>query len=202
LPDPFRNVPTEALLQRVADARESGDWTAARGEWEACIARARERVVNVVDRYVAKGWIPRADHEDVVQEALIRGARSLVVNLRSLSADAFFAAMVRCADFQCRDVGRKVMRREQHERAADPPEDWRPGDAGWSWQREQDLRETGALLDDLIAQLPDVRAQKLLVLQRLGVGDAEIAGQLGISIANVHTIRSRALKHLRGLMDR
>ena len=67
----------------------------------------RVRVVNVVDRYVAKGWIPRDDHEDLVQEALWRGGRSLVESLHSLSADSFFAAMVTVADYQCRDTARQ-----------------------------------------------------------------------------------------------
>ena len=54
---------------------------------------------------------------------------------------------------------------------------------------------------ELIPRLRDVRARKLLTLQRLGVADARIATQLDVSVANVQTIRSRALKELRGLID-
>ena len=95
----FRKIPTETLLRRVDAARAQGDWTTARREWEACIARARNRVVVVVDRYVyAKRWIVEADHEDTVQDALIRAGRSLVHSLESLSEDSFFAAVVTVAD--------------------------------------------------------------------------------------------------------
>jgi DNA-directed RNA polymerase specialized sigma24 family protein len=69
------------------------------------------------------------------------------------------------------------------------------------WRRDDEIRAAAATLDDLIPRLRDKRARKLLMLQRLGVQDSEIARQLGISLANVHTIRSRALKELRGLID-
>ena len=211
--DQYRKLPTETLLRRVASARAAGDWTAARGEWEACIARARERVVNVVETYVAKGWIPRDMKEDVVQEALIRGARRLVRNLDSLAPDAFFAAMVRVAEFQCRDEGRRVMRREQHERSLDEPAGWSDDESAGrydaalnreatsGWERAEDARDADRLFDELVPQLKNARARRIILMQRLGIKDAQIAAELDISVANVHTIRSRALKELRGLID-
>jgi len=211
--DPYRQIPTEKLLRRVADARAAGDWTTARGEWEACIARARERVVNVVDRYVRKRWIPEADHEDVVQEALVRGSRALVKNLETLTEPTFFAAMITCAHRQCQDDGRKVLRRRKHEKSLDEPAGWseeepmprywreEARDAQRSYERGAGQRDLQHTLDDAIARVKNERWRKLLTLQRLGVEDAQIAEELGISIANVHTSRHRAFKELRGLID-
>ena len=212
--DSYRSTPTATLLHRVARARHAGDWREAENEWQACIARARERVVTVVDRYVAKGWIPRADRDDVVQDALLRGARALVENLESLDGGAFFAGMVRCAQFQALDAARRHIRREQHEKRLDAPSSWStpdrdPGRYGAAagraaeerWRREDEIRTAEETLNELIPRLRDVRARKLLTLQRLGVADARIAKQLDVSVANVQTIRSRALKELRGLID-
>jgi RNA polymerase sigma factor (sigma-70 family) len=211
--DAYRHISTERLLRRVAEARAAGDWSTARGEWEACVMRARERVANVVDRYVAKGWIAGADHDDVVQEALVRGGRTLVHNLERLTEASFFAAMVRCADFQCRDDGRKLLRRRRHERSLDEPAGW-SGDepvgryareeareARAAWEREAEQQDFDRRLGDAVARLRDERARRLLTLQRLGADDASIAQELGISVPYVHTMRYRALKELRGLID-
>ena len=202
------------LLQRVAVARRRGDWTAARGEWEACIARSRERVVVVVDRYVRRGWIPDGDREDTVQKALLRAGRALIVNLDKLDEPAFFAGVVRCADFQCRDDARRQVRREQHEKPLDARSSWNDDeDSGGrydtelgviatdGWNRDREIREAGAWVDELVAQLPDERDRKLLTLQRLGLTDAAIADELGTSVGNVYQLRTRALKKLRGLID-
>jgi RNA polymerase sigma factor (sigma-70 family) len=212
--DPLRTIPTRTLLRRVAQARADGDWRAARGEWHACIARARERVVIVVDRHVAKGWIPSAERDDVVQEALLRGARALVENLDSFDEGAFFAGMVQCAKYQALDAARTHMRRERREKplAGGATESDPEGESGRHvaaanraaeehWRREAEIRTAGQTLDELIPRLRDARAHTLLTLQRLGVPDREIAERLGVSLANVHTIRSRALRELRGLID-
>jgi RNA polymerase sigma factor (sigma-70 family) len=212
--DTYRTIPTGTLLQRVARARAAGDWRIAEDEWHACIARAHERVVTVVDRYVAKGWIAASDRDDVAQDALLRGARALVENLDSLQEGAFFAGMVQCAKFQALDAARKHIRREQHVKPLDAPSSWSEPDreqgrydaaahraAEEHWRREDEIRAAAATLDELIPRLRDVRARKLLTLQRLGVPDAQIATELGISVANAQTIRSRALKELRGLID-
>lgn len=202
------------LLQRVAVARAAGDWRAARGEWEACITRARERVENVVDGYVVKGWIPRDESEDVVQDTLIRAGRRLVETLDRLDENAFFASMVRAADFQCRDEGRKQMRRQMKEKPLDQPSS--RGDDGDAtgrfaadearqaeeqWLRDAEVRQAGKDVDDLIPRLRDPRAQKILTLQRLGHKDPAIAEELGLSMVNLYKIRSRALMELRGLID-
>lgn len=218
LSDQYRQIPTDKLLRRVAAARAAGDWTTARGEWEACIARAMQRVGYVVERYVAKGWIPPDEREDTVHDALMRGAKALVENLDSLSEDAFFAGMVQVAKYQCMDAGRKHMRREQHEQQLDERDesdsDGRKGrhddavreQATADWHRDVRAGEIQDVLARALAQLTE-RERKVVMSQRLGITDEELADEFETSTNNVQQIRSRALKklrtnkELRGLID-
>ena len=185
----------------------------------ACVTRARERVVNVVDRYVyAKRWILESDHEDTVQEALIRAGRSLVTSLDSLSEDSFFAAVVTVADFQCRDNGRKQMRREQNEKALDEHASADPDDqrgrqdpeiakrATGDWHRDHRALDAGDALRRALAQLTE-KERAVVMGPNLGVADDELAARFETSVNNVQQIRSRAHgklrqnKELRGLID-
>jgi RNA polymerase sigma factor (sigma-70 family) len=215
--DEFRKIPTAKLLARVAQARADGNWRTASPEWWSCIARAKERVVNVVDRYVAKGWIPRDQHGDVVQEALIRGARRLVENLEDLGENAFFAAMVQVAKFQCMDSAEAEMHRQMREKSLDRPASWaEDADEGTSqyqgaldkaartgWERDFDARELRRQLDQLIPNLKDLRAREIVAADLDGgPTDAEFAEQFDTSVNNIQQIRSRAYKELRGLIDR
>jgi len=214
--DEFRTVPTAKLLARVATARADGDWRAASAEWWSCIARARERVASVVDRYVAKGWIPKSQHADAVQEALIRGARRLVENLEDLGENAFFAGMVQVAKYQCMDHAEAEMKRQMRERSLDDPAPGRDEDeqrgrydaalakqARNDWERSLGAHDLQRLFDDLIPQLRDPRAQEIVEADRSGgPTDDEFAERLGTSTNNVQQIRSRAYKELRGLIDR
>jgi RNA polymerase sigma factor (sigma-70 family) len=218
LSDRFRKIPTEKLLQRVAEARAAGEWTTAREEWEACIARARARVVVVVDRYVyVKRWIPERDREDTVQDALIRAGR-LVNSQDSLSEDSFFAAVVTVADFQCRDAGRRQMRREQHEKALDEPASADPDDqrrrrdsdvggkATADWHRDSRALDAADALERALSQLGE-KERAVVLGPKLGVSDEELAERFETSVNNVQQIRSRAHrklrqnKELRGLID-
>jgi RNA polymerase sigma factor (sigma-70 family) len=199
VPDAFRHVPVSTLLKQVAHARAAGDWRTARPQWEACIARAKPRVEMVVDRYVAKGWIRPADRDDVVQNALIRAHRKLVENLDSLEEHVFFAAVIKAADFQCRDDARKDLKRRQrsaHEDAAEAAE------SRQRWDREEEIRAANELVDDLMRRLPNDRQRRFVALQRLGTSDADIAADLGVTMDNLYQIRSRTLKALGGLIDR
>jgi RNA polymerase sigma factor (sigma-70 family) len=201
------------LLQTVARARAQGDWRLAEREWEACIARAKQRVERVVELAVARRMIAPSDAEEVVQDALIRGARALVENLESLEEHSFFAAMVTCAKYECLDAGRKRVRRERHEKSLDAPgsqaDDDAPGrydkdlgrHAEERWDRDQEIRDAGKTVDDLLPRLRDERARKLFTLQRLGLKDEAIAEELGVTVVNLYQIRSRALRELRGMIS-
>jgi RNA polymerase sigma factor (sigma-70 family) len=217
--DQFRKIPTDKLLRRVAEARAAGDWTAARSEWEACIARARERVVFVVDKYVyVKRWIPQSDHEDTVQDALIRAGKALVENMDSLGEDAFFAAVVQVAKYQCMDDARKHMRREQHEKALDEPvssdaaeqrgrhDDAITAQATSDWQRDLRAVEVREALNRALSKLSE-KERVIVTAKHLGLTDEELAERFETSVNNVQQLRSRALrklrenKELRGLID-
>lgn len=214
MPDSFRTTPTRVLLGRVAAARAAGDWTTARAEWEACVVRARERVVVVVDRYVARGWIRPSDAEDTVQDALLRAMRRLVETLDSLDEGAFYAGVATCAGFQCQDAARRQMKHEMKEKSLDAASWGEDGEArgryegafgraaSEAWEREQAALDATSDLDALCARLRDERARKIFMLKRLGQEDPRIAEELGISVANVHTIRSRALREMKGMIDR
>jgi RNA polymerase sigma factor (sigma-70 family) len=203
-----REQPTRMLLQDVARARAAGDWTAAKPQWEACIARARARVEIVVDGYVWKKWIRQADRDDVVQRALLRAARRLVVTLDSLEERAFFAAVAQCADFQCRDDARKELQRRESSLI---PESW--DDAGDAYgtgevteaelryDREAEMNDASERVYAALDKLPNPRRKKLLTMQLLGATDAMIAEELGTTTMNVHTMRLRALKDMNGLME-
>jgi RNA polymerase sigma factor (sigma-70 family) len=209
--DRYRKLSTDLLLRRVAAARAAGDWTAARGEWEACITRARERVENVV-----RGRYGGEDREAVVQEALLRGSTKLIENLDRLDENAFFAAMVRVAYFQAHDSWRSEAAYRVHvagsldQPAANNPDDDAPGrfakqeareahERAW---RDEEATDAARRIQEAIEKLPDPRARKILTYDRLGGRtDAQIAEELGISVANVQTIRSRSLKRLRGLIE-
>jgi RNA polymerase sigma factor (sigma-70 family) len=209
--DRYRKLSTDLLLRRVAVARAAGDWTAARGEWEACVARARERVENVVRaRYHGE------DADAVVQEALLRGSTKLVENLDRLDANTFFAAMVKVAWYQSQDSWRAEKAHRENvagsldQPAGNDPEDDAPGrfaklqarEAHERARRGEEVADAARRVDEAIARLTDPRARKILTHDRLGGRtDAQIAEELGISVANVQTIRSRSLKKLRGLIE-
>lgn len=213
--DEFRHVPTEKLLARVAQARANGDWKDASREWWSCIARARERVANVVGSRVGRDLVPAAREEDIIQDALIRGARRLVETLDDLSEGSFFAAMIEVAKKQCLDEGRKYAR-EKKVRSIDGMSGW--GDdgsesgnafdhatrkrAGLAFEIGEDQRDFERILDEAIPRLKDERARVILTSDREGgTTDAELAERLGISVPNLHKIRSRAMQELRGLID-
>jgi len=208
--DKFRTASIATLLRRVERARAGGDWTRAREEWEACLARARERVENVVGRRY-KGDDPEA----VVQEALIRAGAALVVNLDKLDPDAFFAAMVTLARYQCMDTNRSEQARRRHEPGSvDAPASWGDPDgagrydreaAQWDRERAERLEEIADVAErvhDAIARLRDPRAKQIIASDLDGgVTDDALAATLGITTANLQQIRSRAVRELRGLID-
>lgn len=211
LSDPYRAMRTETLLRRVALARARGDWRSARAEWEACVARARVRVASVVDRH----YEGDDDHEDVVQEALVRGGRSLVENLDDLGEPAFFAAMVQCAKYQCLDSNRSYRARKRHEAgsldaggrsddetAAGRQDRLTAGEALERARRDEEARDASRRIDEALPRLRDPRARRIITYDRLGsLPDSQLAEAIGTSVANVQQIRSRALKELRGLIE-
>ena len=217
--DEFRMVPTGKLLARVARARDAGDWRDAAPEWWACIARAKARVVYVVEGRALRGLIPRSRVDDLVQETLIRGARRLVVNLADLSEDAFFAAMVMVAKRECQTEGQKHKAAKGTTTSLDQPsgrsDDDDPAfdqltakEAARAWELGNRHRELAQAFDRLIPQLRDERARAILTADRVGgVSDDDLADQLGITKPNLQQIRSRALRELaqnqelRGLID-
>jgi DNA-directed RNA polymerase specialized sigma24 family protein len=211
--DPYRKLPLRLLLQRVAKARRDGDWRAARGEWEACVIRMRPRVELVVDDYVRRGLVPSSERDPLVWMAIERATRRLVENLEVLEEKTFIAAVATCADFTCRDAGRKHARKVRREVSIDATGTSADGD-GFNyfdsllkdvteqlWLRGGEIREADERIDKAIARLGNERAKKLFTLQRLGIPDAEIARQLGVEIGNLYQIRSRSLRELRGLID-
>jgi RNA polymerase sigma factor (sigma-70 family) len=216
LSDPYRTLPTQTLLRRVAVARARGDWTQARPEWHACIARAKPRVEAIVDIQVARALVPSAERDDVVQEALNRVARRLVHSLDKLTEDSFLSSVVTATKLQCIDHHRRRKVATRGEAGSlDERAGWAEGESDrgrfdkavaeqstLEARREEEQIEAERAIADAIPRLNDPRARAILMADRVGsIPDDELARQLGVSTTNLYKIRSRALVELRGLIE-
>lgn len=216
--DEFRKIPTAKLLQRVAEARDAGELDRVRGEWWACIARARARVEFQVDKAIhVKRLFPASERDDVVQKALERGARRLIQTLDDLSEGAFFAAMIKVAIFTCQDEGRAHVARDKHRgRSLDEAVGDEDGQtlqdhltekqARREWDEVTTAGEYGEVIKRALGELSE-RERFVILAWQGGISDDGVAEHLQTSPNNVQQIRSRTLRklskntELRGLIE-
>lgn len=221
--DELRHAAIPDLLDRIRAARAAGEpWGAAR-ETDVLIARSLPRVRNVVASFRlpedASVSVARDDREDVAQDAA-RRAFSMLDRFRGTTEGEWYAAVVTCARFTCRDHLRATMTAERRlaGRFEDAP---RGDDSGGALrgsssggepgrftaelatlaERERLDAEAAAEAADWLARaletLPNPNQRRTIELMRDGWSTADIAAELGTSVDNVHQLRSRGFAHLR-----
>jgi RNA polymerase sigma factor (sigma-70 family) len=208
-----RTPSIDFLLKRVSRARDDGDVERARPEWQACITRATVRVRAAVKafRTVNGDRIAAHDREIVVNDALDRASRRMILTLETLTEPVFIAAMWTCAEHACRDHIRKEGAREKHLAGSLDDSAYEEGDAGRfddELFREAERRRTAGedalaaadRLERALSQLANPRQREALQLKRLGYTYPEIADRLGESKDNAYQLVSRGLRNLRRLM--
>jgi RNA polymerase sigma-70 factor (ECF subfamily) len=192
---------TERLLERAG----RGD-AAARGElFQQHRASLRRMVALRLDPRLA----PRVDPSDVVQEALAVADRRLFDFLRDRPLPFYpwlrRLARDRLADLRRRHVraGSRTVMREEPPALPDASVQElaerlfaRSGSPSARAQREERRARVRVALD----RLPD-RDREVLVLRHLEqLATSEIAAELGVTEATVHTRHLRALRRLRDLL--
>jgi RNA polymerase sigma factor (sigma-70 family) len=205
----LRHLAVPELLRRIRAARAAGEPWNARTETDALIARSLPRVRNVVGAFRLPehpdATVRAPDRDDVVQDAL-RRAFKMLAGFRGTSEGEWYAAVVTCARFTCRDHLRAELAAERHlaGRIEDEVGEDRPRfDADFARISERDAldadsgREAADWLAHALATLPNPNQRRAVELTRDGWSTGEIAAQLQTSVDNVHQLRSRAFAQLR-----
>jgi len=200
----FRQLGVPELLRRIRAARSAAEPWRASAETEALIARSLPRARNVVasfrlPEHPGVGVRPD-DRADVVQEALRRAFRMLAA-FRGTTEGEWFAAVVTCSRFTCRDWLRAQLTAER--RLAGRLEDEQGFDRDLARLADlraldaEDAREAADWLQRSLARLPSATQRRTIELTREGWSTEEIAGALETSVVNVHQLRSRGFAELR-----
>lgn len=201
----LRHVPVPELLRRVRGARLAGEPWGARAETDALIARSLPRMRNVVAAFRLPEHPQVAvrpdDRDDVVQDALRRAFRMLA-GFRGTSEGEWFAAVVTCARFTCRDHLRAELAAERHlaGRVEDETARFDTDLARLAERAALDAdaaHEAADWLAHALPTLPNRSQRRAVELTRDGWTTDEIAAELGTSADNVHQLRSRAFAQLR-----
>jgi RNA polymerase sigma-70 factor (sigma-E family) len=128
----------------------------------------------------------RASAEDVVQEAFL----GLFRGLGRLSDPGRAAAYLRISVLNgCRSVLRARKRARLREAATDYPTVWSAESAALAGEERREVLQA-------VAQLPRRQREVLVLRYFLGLSDAEIAADLGVSRGTVVSTASRALAAL------
>ena len=197
------------LLRRIRAARTKGEPWLASAETDALIARSVPRVRNVVGAFRLPEHpnvtVRPPDRDDVAQDAL-RRAFMMLDGFRGTTEGEWYAAVVTCARFTCRDHLRAQMNAERHlagriedERAEDLPR----FDAELARIAEHQTldaeasRDAADWLANAIRTLPNPNQRRVVELTRDGWSTDDIAAELDTSVDNVHQLRSRAFAQLR-----
>jgi RNA polymerase sigma factor (sigma-70 family) len=207
--DELRHLGVPELLRRIRTARAAGEPWRADPETTALIARSLPRVRNVVGGFRLPEHpgvaIRPDDREDVVQDAL-RRAFKMLARFRGNADGEWYAAVITCARFTCRDHLRAQLAAERHlaGRLQDEVAEGSPRfDADLARLAEREAIDLDAARDaaDWLARavdrLPSPNQRRAIELTRDGLTTGEIADSLSTSIENVHQLRSRGFAQLR-----
>jgi len=207
--DELRHLGVPELLRRIRTARQAGEPWRAGAETSALIARSLPRVRNVVGGFRLPEHpgvtIRLDDREDVVQDAL-RRAFKMLARFRGNAEGEWFAAVITCSRFTCRDHLRAQLSAERHVagRLEDEVVEGRPRfEADLARLSEHEALDTDAARDaaDWLAHaldsLPNPNQRRAIELTRDGFTTDEIAEHLNTSSDNVHQLRSRGFAQLR-----
>ena len=207
--DELRHLGVPELLRRIRTAGQAREPWRAGAESGALIARALPRVRNVVAGFRLpdhpSAGIRPDERDDVVQDAL-RRAFKMLEHFRGNSEGEWYAAMITCSRFTCRDHLRAQLAAERRlaGRLEDEVVEGRSRfEADVARLAEHDALDTDAARDaaDWLARaldrLPNPNQRRTIELTRDGFTTDEIAVRLDTSIDNVHQLRSRGFAQLR-----
>lgn len=214
-PSALRAASDEALLRLVVAGRGAAGAPAreaARRAWGELVVREVDRVSALVASWRLPGHDVRIrpdDRDDAAQLAVARLLR-MMETFRGDVLPQWRAALVTCVNWSCQDFARAQMRRERGTGgsldALDDEDE--KALAGRMAARVAELarraaedghagREDLDALARAIAELPSEDARSVLRLTMAGLSSREIAARLGLSVANVDQLRSRAVRRLR-----
>ena len=145
------------------------------------------------------------DREDVVQDAL-RRAFKMLAGFRGNAEGEWYAAVITCSRFTCRDHLRAQLAAERHlaGRLEDESVEGRSRfEADLARLSEHDALDTETARDAVdrlahaLESLPNPNQRRAIELTRDGLTTDEIAEHLSTSTVNVHQLRSRGFAQLR-----
>jgi RNA polymerase sigma factor (sigma-70 family) len=205
----LRDLAIPELLRRIRAARAAGEPWRASDETDVLLARSVPRVRNVVGAFRLPEHpnvtIRPPDRDDVGQDAL-RRAFMMLDTFRGSTEGEWYAAVVTCARFTCRDHLRAEMTADRHlaGRIEDESQEGLPRfDADFARISEHEAldadasREAADWLASAIKTLPNPNQRRVVELTRDGWSTDDIAAELETSVDNVHQLRSRAFAQLR-----
>lgn len=210
----------EQLLALVVAGREArcGEaWELATQAWRHLAARHHDRVRGLVVAFRFPGHpdvrIAPDEYDDAAQECFIRAVKMLG-NFRGVSVGEFLGALRTCVANTCMDFCRRRLTRERAiagslEEPSLSSEDETMGrfDAaiGAIAQRKEEqhsaARDDLAALEEAISRLENEQTREVLRRKMRGFSSAEIAAELGLTVANVDQLCSRGVRKLRGVMS-
>jgi len=168
----------------VADAK-NGDSAA----FATLIGRYEERILRLV-----RGMVPRADVEDVAQEAFLKAFRKLhLFDGRS----AFYTWIYRITANTAMDWRKKENRRRHAPLPESPEGEDRVEASAVGPATRAIQRELGTIIDQAIADLPPRYHEILLLREMRGLSYEQIAEELQISKGTVESRLFRARERLR-----
>jgi RNA polymerase sigma factor (sigma-70 family) len=200
-------------LRRFVRCRDAGDPVAAHRWWAELVCDNADRVRAMVGIWGRDGRLSSDEQEEAVQTAFIKLWRNTAGTFRGSSMGEWVNAVKQCAEYACLDVQRTASRHRAHEASLDEVRGDDDGEAGRHDRaaaeraREEHARvqERADARDFLAWALPQVEdPRRRTVIERTldGVPGAEIAAELGVTMANLYQLRRRGLDDLARLKER
>jgi RNA polymerase sigma factor (sigma-70 family) len=210
---PLGCLSLDRLVERFAIARDHGDAPAARQLWGAIAVKLDDRLKVFVRSLVIPNTAGERLHPDDRDEALQRARRrvwfKLGATFNGVSVGELHNAARKGTWYACTDVARERMRQEQRTRRSrriatddhDELDRLSRAQATHTFERAGELAELKDRLDRAMALMKNPTHREVLMLDRLGVPDDEIAQRLGITRDNVYQRRKRGLTNLKELLN-
>ncbi len=211
--DPLVCLSLDRLVERFAVARDHGDTAAAKQLWGAIALKLDDRLKVFVRSYVVVAATGERLHHDDRDEAFQLARRRVWFNLgetfKGVSVGELHNAARTATGFACADVARARMKREQRtwrsrkataQEADDELERRSAGHARERHEADGRAAEAKDRVDRAMGRMTNPKHREVLMLERIGLTDEEIAAKLGITPTNVYQRRHRGLVNLKELL--